>query len=99
MCLIPFPFIKFGNYGPFSDTSCRGIPYIENNLNSVIVVCVVVLCSSMTSGHLECTSMTTKNFLFKNGPAKSTCILSHGWHGQIHWCRGASGGLQDSCLE
>jgi len=36
--------------------------------------------------------MTTRNILFRNGPAKSTWTLTQGFESQIQGCNGASGG-------
>ena len=99
MCLMPFIFINKSNScdtncGPLSDTNCSGRPYAENNrLNSSMVLVAVVLDISIISGHLEWASTASKYIRFRNGPAKSTCILLQGFKGHNHGCSGAGGAV------
>ena len=59
---------------------------------TLIVCAAVVEVISTTSGHFENASTAIRNILPSNGPAKSTCILTHGLDGHIHGCNGADSG-------
>ena len=43
--------------------------------------------------HLECESITIRNMLPLNGPAKSMCNLTQGRDGHFHGYKGATCGL------
>ena len=76
------------NCGPLSETINSGMPNLaKTHLNSSIVVKAVAVFMGITSFHLECASMMTKNILPSRGPPKSMCS----WH-CYDW-RGAAGGV------
>ena len=87
---MPFRFINSANswevnWGRLSLTSCYGFPYRANISRSFsIVASLVLLGMSSTSSHFELLSITSKNILPMNGPAKSICSLCHGALGQAH---------------
>ena len=103
MCLTPFrlrnvPNSSDVNWGPLSDTSCSGRPYLPKRCLSTcysMVFAAVVLAISKTSGHFEWASTTTKYEVPKHGPAKLTWTLCQGRDGHIHRCKGATAG---ACL-
>ena len=74
-------FIKFANSwetncSPLLVTTCSGTPYAANScLSSSMVLVEVVLAISITSSHFECASVTSRNILFRKGPAKSTSMV------------------------
>ena len=58
-----------------------------------IVLSAVVDFISIASGHLECTSTSTKNIRPLKGPAKSMCNRCQGREGHTHGLRGATAGM------
>lgn len=82
------------NCDPLSDTICSGIPFRANTVRKIsIVLNEVIFFIGKTSGHFECASTIMRKFSFKNGPAKSMCILCHGADGHSQGCTGALVGL------
>ena len=94
ICSIPFAEQNVLNsrdvkVGPLSDTIWSGSPCVlKISLSSIIVSEAVMVVIVLTSIHLECASITIKDILFKNGPAKSIWMRFHGSSGQSQFCKG-----------